>query len=348
MAEKNIKFLGVDIGGAHLKIVGLDREKNVVLASQIKCPVWKGTNHIEKNFNIIKKIAPRAILGITMTAELCDNFSNRDQGVKEIINITKKIKNVKYFFTSKKKKYFEKVPNYRSISSMNWLATSRFMEKKISDGLVVDFGSTTTDLTLIKNYRCKNQYTNDFSRINNAELIYTGLTRTPIMALAEIVNINKKLKVNIIPELFSNTSDLYRVLGILPINVDLYESLDGRNKSKINCFKRLSRNFGLDYKRDNRKLIINICKKIFKIQIKKIHNGIKTLLNEDIEKRKVPLIICGIGKKILKDYFKEKYTIIDFSDYVSGSYKMRLLASYHAPATSCALLISELNNDLTS
>ena len=86
--KKNIKFLGIDIGGAHLKIVGLDYGNKIILASQIKCPVWKGKHYIEKSFNIIREIAPNAIFGITMTAELCDNFNDRREGVKEIIAIT--------------------------------------------------------------------------------------------------------------------------------------------------------------------------------------------------------------------------------------------------------------------
>ena len=85
------------------------------------------------------------------------------------------------------------------------------LEKELNKIIIIDFGSTTTDLICIKNKKLVNKFFDDFSRINNFELLYTGFTRTPIFGITNEINIRKN-KLKIIPEFFSNTSDVYRIL----------------------------------------------------------------------------------------------------------------------------------------
>ena len=55
------------------------------------------------------------------------------------------------------------------------------------------------------------------------------------------------------------------------------------------------------------------------------------------------LYICGIGKKVIELYLqRKKLNVIDFNNYLRGKNKDKITASYHAPATACALLISEI------
>ena len=97
---------------------------------------------------------------------------------------------------------------------------SRFIQKHLKDGIVIDFGSTTTDFICIKDWQIKNNWFDDFYRINNAELMYTGVTRTPIFAICNSVKYNAKT-FNIIPELFSTLSDVYRINGKINKNLIL-------------------------------------------------------------------------------------------------------------------------------
>ena len=39
--ERKIEFLGIDIGGAHIKLVGLDKENKIILVKYIKFYFWK-------------------------------------------------------------------------------------------------------------------------------------------------------------------------------------------------------------------------------------------------------------------------------------------------------------------
>ena len=75
---------------------------------------------------------------------------------------------------------------------MNWHSIGEYVRSKKKDALVIDFGSTTTDFLCIKNGIIINQNFSDFSRLNNGELIYSGLMRTPIFALDKFIEINSK------------------------------------------------------------------------------------------------------------------------------------------------------------
>ncbi len=336
------KYIGIDIGGAHLKLTGLCRNKKIIFSNQIKCPVWKGINVLENQLKSFKKINQDSIAGITMTAELCDNFENREQGAKKIKKLLKKLNFKKFFLTNKKKKRFQRNPQNSKIISMNWLSTADFVAQKISNCLIIDFGSTTTDLILIKNKKCLNKHFDDFSRLNNYELIYTGLTRTPIMSINNYVKINEK-KINIIPELFSNTSDLYRVLKKLPKEVDQYETLDGRSKSIINSYKRLSRNLGFDYQFKDKRTLDKVCRHLSKIQLQSILNAVKKLLYIKDVNTKIPVILCGVGKNVFKNKIAKKFEVIDFSEFLESDNEfIKTSASYNAPATACAFLVSDL------
>ena len=91
MIKKNIHFLGIDIGGAHTKLIGLDNNKSIIFVNQLQFPIWKGTEDLNKYFKKINKYFGNITCGITMTAELCDNFKDRLIGVKKILKCTKQI-----------------------------------------------------------------------------------------------------------------------------------------------------------------------------------------------------------------------------------------------------------------
>ena len=96
---KNISFLGIDIGGAHIKIVGLDKYQNVSLVEYRKCYLWQDPEKLKKEIQFINSLSEKnkILCGITMTAELCDIFSNRIEGAKKSKKNVKKL-NLKNFF----------------------------------------------------------------------------------------------------------------------------------------------------------------------------------------------------------------------------------------------------------
>ena len=107
--KNNIKYLGIDIGGAHFKIIGLDKKKSVCFSEYRKCYVWKGFKNLKKEIDYINSLnlSKDIYCGITMTAELCDNFKTKKIGAIEISKLCKKLKFNYSFYKKKKKEIFK-------------------------------------------------------------------------------------------------------------------------------------------------------------------------------------------------------------------------------------------------
>ena len=104
--KKEVKFLGIDIGGAHIKLIGLNKKRSVCFANYRKCYVWKGLNKLKKEFEYINDLNfdKKIICGITMTAELCDIFQSKKIGANKISDLCKILK-YNFLFYSKQKEY---------------------------------------------------------------------------------------------------------------------------------------------------------------------------------------------------------------------------------------------------
>ncbi len=116
--NKKLLYLGIDIGGAHTKIVGLDQFQNICLVKYRKCYLWMDPKKLKHEINFINSLSnnKNILCGLTMTAELCDIFPDRLTGAKIILNECKKIK-FKTFLYSNSKKVFEKFQS-RNLSNL--------------------------------------------------------------------------------------------------------------------------------------------------------------------------------------------------------------------------------------
>jgi len=336
-----VSHLGIDIGGAHLKVVGVDRRNKVVFVDYESCAIWEGIEKLQAKFrnlnNIINNNSVKC--GITMSAEMCDNFKNRQRGAEILITECNNLRFNNFFYVSSNE-VFTKKPTYEQLISLNWHSIGRFLENKIESCIAIDFGSTTTDFICIKNNKIVNKFTDDYSRINNAELLYTGFTRTPIFGVTDQIDYNKK-NLKIIPEFFSNTSDIYRVLGKLDRKIDLDDTADKSRKNITQSLIRLSRSFGFDYKSRNLKKIKVISQQISFIQLNQIFQITLELQKKFLLKNQ-PVVISGIGQDVLYNYLKKKkLESLYFKQFLNKS-RLNKSASFHAPAASIALLLQRL------
>ena len=149
--------------------------------------------------------------------------------------------------------------------------------------------------------------------------------------------------VKIVPEIFSNTSDLYKIKKILRKNKYSYETADNRGKNIKNSYKRLARNIGLDYSVNIREKLDKFCEKLIEIQFECIFSSIKKILESNkCDLNSTPLIFCGVGGQYLKAKIKKKkINILNFEDLVIGEKNLLLKSTFHAPATACAFLVAE-------
>ncbi len=99
-----------------------------------------------------------------------------------------------------------------AVASANWLALGAFTAELIGDGVLIDIGSTTTDIIPITNGEVRCLGRDDASRLSWEELVYTGIVRTPVISVCSSVPLRGRRQ-PLVAEVFATMSDVYRLLG---------------------------------------------------------------------------------------------------------------------------------------
>jgi len=244
----NTCVMGWDIGGAHLKAVLRDATGKVLAARQVYCPLWRGLNELTLAMDNVLQEMQATRHYVTMTGELADIFPNRQAGVMQIAQLIslKLLGEVRFFTRSAGFVSLDHVEHHaHDIASMNWLASLQYLAKQAEQALFVDIGSTTTDLAVIDNHVPKLLGFNDASRLKTDELVYTGVVRTPLMALAQKIPFNGDW-VNVAAEHFATTADVYTLTGNLAPEDNMSETADHAEKTVEASARRIARMVGMD------------------------------------------------------------------------------------------------------
>lgn len=247
MLKKNC-VIGWDIGGAHLKAVLCDVAGTVLAVRQVHCPLWRGLNELALAMDEVLLEMQATRHYVTMTGELADIFPNRQAGVMQIAQLTglKLLGDVRYFTRTGGFVTPDQVEHHaHDIASMNWLASLQYLAQHAEQALFVDIGSTTTDLALLDCHTPKVIGFNDASRLKTDELVYSGVVRTPLMALAQKISFNGDW-VNVAAEHFSTTADVYTLTGDLAPEDNLSDTADHAEKSVAASARRIARMVGMD------------------------------------------------------------------------------------------------------
>ena len=303
-------YVGWDIGGAHLKVAVLDASGIVVFVNQYDTPIWLGLKHLEQAFkqcitDIEGLLNQNDVFhGVTMTAELSDHFFSREQGVMAIVNLIDNISFFKqqYYYSIKHSFVLNKdvKSNYLSIASANWHCTATFAAQYINQGILVDFGSTTTDIIPFKKQRVLGSAITDHDRLCSGELLYTGMKRTPVMAVVDQV-VYKGNRVQVMAEKFATMADVYRIIGKLSENAG-DTTADNRSDSILNSMVRLRRMIGLDQIDDKQSEIntIDMAKQIHNHQIAKIKQSFINIKSHYFNNENFTLLAAGCGSELLE------------------------------------------------
>jgi len=247
------EVVGWDVGGAHLKAVRLDSSGCITQAVQRPCPLWQGLQALTLAFDemaTMLELSDNQSLrhAVTMTGELVDLFPNRGVGVMQIAqHSTAKLgSQVQFYAGDAGFISTHQVPAHvRSIASMNWHASARYVAQQYCAGVLLDIGSTTTDVIPFVNGKVDTPWRTDAERLSHATLHYTGVVRTPVMAVARHVTF-KALNYHVVAEHFATMADVYRILGDLNDCADQAPTADGQDKSIASSCRRLARMLGHD------------------------------------------------------------------------------------------------------
>ena len=312
-------MLGWDVGGAHLKAALISEQGELLEVLQVACPLWRGMDELAlAGQAIFSQLEHRLHASpqkhaVTMTGELVDIFANRRAGVMQIAQFMREHLSGEVLFYAAKQGFvdFSQVALYAdAIASANWHASASWVAKAIEQGILLDIGSTTSDLIVLKNAEVSAQGLTDADRMRHDELIYAGVVRTPVMALAQKVEFEGGL-VNIAAEHFATTADIYRLTGELAAQDDMAETADGQGKTEIESARRLARMVGHDVEYADIETWRALAFKFRGLQLERLQSALLRLADMP---QQAPIIGAGVGRflaRALAERLARPYVDID-------------------------------------
>ena len=343
-------LVGWDIGGAHVKAAGMNADGEVTGIYQQPCPLWKGMENLQQAVASILQhcINVPDVHVLTMTGELVDLFDHREQGVQQIITaLTALLPNCKIFVFAGQQGFLQahqlEARHYSAISSANWLASATFAAQQAGRGLFVDIGSTTTDILLLNEAQVQAQGYTDYKRLISQELIYSGIIRTAVMAVAQTA-LDKGEETGIMAEYFATMADVYRVTGELDEDHDQTETADGAEKTVVASARRLSRMIGCDFVPDELPRWQQFAKNIRSQQLLRIQQGCERQLSRTRDAAHCPLIGAGVGRFLVKQLaLNLGHPYLDFNDLLPApAVQTTMTAADCAPAVALVCLARAL------
>jgi probable H4MPT-linked C1 transfer pathway protein len=236
------RWIALDIGGANIKVAHPGG-----LARTVPFEVWKRPDELARAIATAVTGFPAGDLAaVTMTAELCDCYPTKSVGVSAVLDAAIAGVPGRTIVVWGVDGQFHSVQAARSQprlpAAANWLALATRAARLIPDqrALLIDIGTTTTDLIPLDRGRVAARGQSDTERLQTGELVYAGIRRTPICALATELPL-REIPTGLAAENFASTLDVYLILGeIVPNALDL-STADGRPATIHAARDRLAR-----------------------------------------------------------------------------------------------------------
>ena len=339
----NGAVIGWDVGGAHLKAARLDDTGRVVEVLQVACPLWQGMSHLD---SAIESLSPRlgaaTLHAVTMTGEMVDLFPDRAEGVARLVAaLVAKLSESAVRFYAGEQGFLDAEGARRRpavVASANWMASAALVAARQSSALFLDIGSTTTDLIPVLGGRVRARGSDDATRLVAGELLYTGVVRTPIMALADRAPFGGEWT-PLMAEYFATAADLHRLVGALPEGADLYPAADGGEKTVEGSARRLARMIG----RDSGSAPITEWKRLaawlVDAQRRRIEDACARLLSREPLPEDAPIVVAGVGRFLAEELARRAgRSRLDFAALLPCEPAVAGRATDCAPAVAVAWL----------
>lgn len=240
-----MNWLGLDVGGANLKLASADGS----LARSVAFPLWRQREELPRALGELLGGAPEP-LALSMTGELADCYTTKAEGVRDILGAAaravgdRRLVVYTLYGALVGPDHAQQTP--LDAASSNWHALASWAARWASGPtLLIDIGSTTTDLIPIVEGRLAARGRNDPERLVANELVYTGVSRSPVCALARTL----PWRGGACPtaqELFATTRDAYLLRGDLAEDADDTATADGRPATREAARDRLARQICAD------------------------------------------------------------------------------------------------------
>jgi (4-(4-[2-(gamma-L-glutamylamino)ethyl]phenoxymethyl)furan-2-yl)methanamine synthase len=224
--------IGLDVGGANTKAVWRNRGERRAVSRPFE--VWRDRGALTAVLReVVAAVAPEAVeaVALTTTAELSDAFRTKREGVEFVLDAADAALGgpelLAFTTAGKVVPFAEARARAPEVAAANWLASAVAVAAVYPDALMIDVGSTTTDIVPIAGGSVAAAGRTDLDRLLAGELVYTGALRTNLAAIAPRVPVRGG-RCPVASELFAISADVHLILGHLAPDAYTCATPDGR------------------------------------------------------------------------------------------------------------------------
>ncbi len=292
-----MELLAFDIGGANIKAAHQHGGAWIRPFA-----LWKHPHELVNQLKELAQFAPSFDqLAITMTGELCDCFPTKRDGVSHILGVTKQLARNRPVNVWQMDGRFVNpataCANPGLCSSANWHALATFIARKHPKGLglLIDTGSTTTDIVPFEDGQLACIGLSDTDRLTTGGLVYVGAERTSLMALGPDVNWRGK-QCRLMAEHFATIADAILLADDAILErPEEHDTADGKPMTRHYATTRLLRIIGADTEMTDPAQTSRLAMQFVDQAIKRITSAIKQVLPDQPPAR---IIISGSGESL--------------------------------------------------
>jgi hypothetical protein len=294
--------LGWDIGGVNIKVVQVDRRDGRApeLAS-VSAPFEIQRNPAALSGTLL---ALAGSLGrvdgwphaVTMTAELSQAFRTKREGVGFVLDALAaafpsdaiRVYTVEGRFVAPE----EARARPLEVGGSNWVATATLVAREAPDAILLDIGTTSTDIIPIIGGHVAARGRTDPARLITGELVYTGTVRTPVEALVREVPLWDG-RAGVSAEGFATVGDAHVWLGSLAPRDYTAPTADGRPVTRELAGERLARVVCGDREMLDEATIDRIARAVVEAQVELVAAGVRRVASRFPGCRSA--VVTGLG-----------------------------------------------------
>ena len=331
------RWIGLDIGGANIKLAD-----GHAYARSCAFPLWKRPDELVHQIaKMIDDCPEFDRVAVTMTGELADCFQTREEGVCRILEqVTQLLPSAIVSVYAVDGTWCNPASAARKpwdVAASNWHATAQFAIRYAPTDhcMLIDIGSTTTDLCVLSESKVASDCRVDSERMQQQQLVYSGIERTPISSICSELPLHGQ-SCPTMAELFATTRDAYLWLNKLNEAPEDCDTADGRPATRAQAAFRLARMVGEDGASLVDSDIDEIAQAIFDRQTEQIAKAMAKLRSQHSDCDS--LLLCGHGSFVVQkacQHLDWKPITQNFDDLVGPAISRCL------PAHAVAVLASE-------
>lgn len=332
-----MRVVGLDIGGVNVKAADADGKS--------ECrpfEIWTARDRLaEVLTDALSPFGSVDLLAVTMTAELADCFQTKAEGIDFILNSVVEAANGLPVVVWQTGAEFLTPEEARDVpllvSAANWHALATFVGRMAPDGdsLLIDIGTTTTDIIPLTGGIPVPQGLTDRERLESGELVYTGIRRTPVCAVALAVPLSRG-NCPLAAELFATMLDVYLTLGEIAEEPGNCGTANGRPATVGNAHDRLARAVCCDRTELDRDEAAAMARYLAQIQQEQIGHAVGRVLERGRQPCRT-VLLSGAGTFLAR-------RIIEQNDALRETQQVELsrLFSDSVSEAACAFAVARL------